>query len=224
MGGGGGGFLQYMDSMAMAFGFLLFLWILHHACGRYVRLHHGAFLGGSIVSLIVVFLVGRKAELALDPFVGTMALLAGVLYATGFLALVDGRRRITPYFTAYSMVGILGYALAAHYGDVTAAVWQMPLMWLTVVPSSAVLLGAPLWLMSRRGDGPHALWVPLGTILIYAAFYYMVGTTNQTIALGDNASSLINTLLAVGYLCHLLGFALVRGWLAADRPDAGEAA
>ncbi len=222
-GGGGGGFLQYMDSMAMAFGFLLFLWILHHACGRYVRLHHGAFLGGSIVSLIVVFLVGRKAELALDPFVGTMALLAGVLYATGFLALVDGRRRVTPYFVAYSMVGILGYALAAHYGAVTAAVWQMPLLWLTAIPSGIVLLGGPIWLMSRRGDGPHALWVPLGTILLYAAFYYMVGTTNETIALGDNASSLINTLLAAGSLCHLLGFILVRGWLAADQPDAGAA-
>lgn len=223
-GGGGGGFLQYMDSVAMAFGFLLFLWILHHACGRCVKLHHGAFLSGSMVSLIVVFLVGRKAELALDPFVGGMALLAGLLYATGFLALIDGRRRFTPYFVAYGMVGILGYALAAHYGNVTGAVWQMPLLWMTAIPSGAVLLGGPVWLMSRKGDGSHALWVPLGTILLYAAFYYMVGTTNGTIALGDNASSLINTLLAAGDLCHLLGFVLVRRWLAADRPDAAEPA
>ncbi|MEW8979286.1 MAG: hypothetical protein AB2385_12845 [Symbiobacterium sp.] len=222
MGSSGGGFLQYMDSMAMAFGFLLFLWVLHHACGRYIKLHHGAFLAGSMVSLVVVFLVGRKAELALDPFVGAMALLMGVLYAMGFLALIDEARRITPYFAAYSMVGILGYALAAHYGDVTASVWQMPLMWATLIPSGIVLLGVPVWLMTRKGYGVHALWMPLGTILLYAAFYYMVGTTNETILLGDNAASLINTLLAAGYFGHLLSFVLVPGWLAADRPAAAE--
>jgi len=220
MGSSGGGFLQYMDSMAMAFGFLLFLWVLHHACGRYIRLHHAAFLGGSMVSLVAVFLVGRKAELALDPFVGAMALLTAVLYATGLLAMVDERRRITPYFVACSMVGVIGYAVSAHYGGATAAVWQMPLLWATAIPSGIVLLGAPVWLMARKGHGVHALWMPLGTILLYAAFYYMVGTTNETIALGDNASSLINTLLACGYLGHLLSFLLVGQWLAADSSGA----
>ncbi|MBP2019121.1 hypothetical protein J2Z79_002538 [Symbiobacterium terraclitae] len=220
MGGGGGGFLQYMDSMAMAFGFLLFLWVLHHACGRYIRLHHGAFLGGSMVATVVVFLVGRKAELALDPFVGTMTLLAAVLLAGGFLAMADVRRRITPYFMAFCMVGVLGYALAAHYGNVTAQIWQMPLFWATVIPSAAALLALPVWLMTSRGDGIHALWVPLGTILLCVAGYYMVGTTNQTIAIpAENAAPLINTLLAAGFFCLLLGFLLVRRWLDAEKAE-----
>ncbi len=221
MGSGGGGFLQYMDSLAMTFGIVLFMYTLHHACGRYIKLHHAAFLGGSMITLLLVFLVGRVAALAINPYVSAIALMGVALFATGFLSLVDERRRITPYFVAYSMVGIIGYALAAHYGKVPAQIALMPLLYATLIPSVALLLGVPVVLMTRQGAGVHALWVPLGTILLGVAAYYMVGTTNQTIAIPEeSASPLINTLLASGYFCLMMAFFFVRGWLAADKADA----
>lgn len=224
MGGGGGGFLQYMDSLAMTFGIVLFLWTLHHAAGRHIHFRHAAWLGASMIALFEIFLVGRVAALAINPYMTAVALMGTALFAAGFLSLLDERQKITPYYLVYSMIGVVAYSLAAHYGKVTGQIALVPMLIATALPAVILLLVLPVVLMARQKAGVHALWVPLGTILLCAAGYYMVGTTNETIALGDNASSLINTLLAAGYFCLTAGFVMVKGWLAADAAADSKAA
>lgn len=208
------GFLKYMDSMAMGIGIAFFLYMLFVAASVQMTHRLMYFMNATFVTTLLIFAGTRDLKLASNPYIASFGLLAATLWACGFVAAADPKRRWTPYLAAYGMIGTIAYAITAHQGALAAKTLLNPLGWVVLGPMMAVVLLAPLLGWKRAGVGLHALWIPPGVVLVSAGVYYMVEITAKRITLeADPAKSLVYTLIAAGALLFVLGFVLGRGWL-----------
>lgn len=173
--------LEYSDTFAMiAAAFMLFIMVhrIYNSNSTELTLW---FAGITMLALaLFVFTSGHGLEeltdrkdvvtTSLNPFFLSYIAMTLAFLSSRILTILDKAKKISPYYTMFSLLLAVIFSYSAIYGSYTAEILLTPLFFILAIPSLAILIIGPIIVVVKKISNIHILWsIPAWLLMIYIA-------------------------------------------------------